>query len=129
MPKIGKRARGVFNRAPAMFKGFGLERGDIASEMVMEIVENPLIIGRKIEGKNSIGFVKDVENYISKAKFVVTFSGISTISEAIFNKKLWELATIYRGINFKDNVQKIDFTIGFISLEFFEEKETIERDQ
>lgn len=47
---------------------------------------------------------------------------ISTISEAIFNKKLWELATIYRGINFKNNVQKIDFTIGFISLEFFEEK-------
>lgn len=48
---------------------------------------------------------------------------ISTISEAIFNKKLWELAIIYRGINFKDNLQKIDFTIGFISLEFFEEKE------
>lgn len=51
---------------------------------------------------------------------------ISTISEAIFNKKLWELANIYRGINFKDNQQKIDFTIGFISLEFFEEKEQIE---
>jgi len=51
---------------------------------------------------------------------------ISTISEAIFNKKLWELAGIYRGINFKDNIQKIDFTIGFISLEFFEEKEILE---
>lgn len=51
---------------------------------------------------------------------------ISTISEAIFNKKLWELATIYRGINFKDNQDKIDFTIGFISLEFFEEKEILE---
>lgn len=48
---------------------------------------------------------------------------ISTISEAVFNKKLWELAGIYRGINFKDNLQKIDFTIGFVSLEFFEEKE------
>ena len=51
---------------------------------------------------------------------------ISVISEAIFNKKLWELANIYRGINFKDNIQKIDFTIGFVSLEFFEEKEQIE---
>ena len=51
---------------------------------------------------------------------------ISTISEAIFNKKLWELATIYRGINFKNNVEKIDFTIGFVSLEFFEEKSQIE---
>ncbi len=47
---------------------------------------------------------------------------ISTISEAIFNKKLWELATVYRGISFKNNIEKIDFTIGFIALEFFEEK-------
>ena len=51
---------------------------------------------------------------------------ISTISEAIFNKKLWELAGVYRGINFKDNVQKIDFTVGFVALEYFEEKETID---
>jgi type I restriction-modification system DNA methylase subunit len=48
---------------------------------------------------------------------------LSVISEAIFNKKLWELASVYRGVNFKDNQQKIDFTIGFIALEFFEEKE------
>lgn len=51
---------------------------------------------------------------------------ISTISEAIFNKKLWELANIYRGISFKNNVEKIDFTIGFVSLEYFEEKVQIE---
>jgi len=51
---------------------------------------------------------------------------ISTISEAIFNKKLWELAGVYRGINFKDNVQKIDFTVGFVALEYFEEKEVID---
>lgn len=51
---------------------------------------------------------------------------ISTISEAIFNKKLWELAGVYRGINFKDNVQKIDFTVGFVALEYFEEKEKID---
>ncbi len=51
---------------------------------------------------------------------------ISTISEAIFNKKLWELASVYRGINFKDNVQKIDFTVGFVALEYFEEKEEID---
>jgi type I restriction-modification system DNA methylase subunit len=47
---------------------------------------------------------------------------ISTISEAVFNKKLWELAIVYRGINFKNNVEKIDFTIGFVTLEFFEER-------
>lgn len=51
---------------------------------------------------------------------------ISTISEAIFNKKLWELAGVYREINFKDNVQKIDFTVGFVALEYFEEKEEID---
>lgn len=51
---------------------------------------------------------------------------ISTISEAIFNKKLWELAGVYRGINFKDNVQKIDFTVGLVALEYFEEKEEID---
>lgn len=51
---------------------------------------------------------------------------ISTISEAIFNKKLWELAGVYRGINFKDKVQKIDFTVGFVALEYFEEKEEID---
>jgi len=48
---------------------------------------------------------------------------VSTISEAIFNKKLWELAQVYRGINFDNNVHKIDFTIGFIALEYFEEKQ------
>ena len=51
---------------------------------------------------------------------------ISTISEAIFNKKLWELAGVYRGISFKDNIQKIDFTVGFVALEYFEEKEEID---
>lgn len=51
---------------------------------------------------------------------------LSAISEAIFNKKLWELATIYRNINFKNNQDKIDFTIGFVSLKFFEEKEQLE---
>ncbi len=50
----------------------------------------------------------------------------STISEAGFNKKLWELAAIYRGINFDNNQQKIDFTIGFVALGFYEEKTILE---
>jgi len=48
---------------------------------------------------------------------------ISTISEATFNKKLWEIKNIYRSISFKNNVEKIDFTIGFVALEYYEEKE------
>jgi len=61
-----------------------------------------------------------------KSNIRTNVDSISTISESIFNKKLWELANIYRGIKFKNNVEKIDFTIGFVSLEFFEEKETEE---
>ena len=44
------------------------------------------------------------------------------ISEANFNKKLWELAYVYRNLNFKNISEKIDFTIGFIALKYFEEK-------
>lgn len=50
----------------------------------------------------------------------------SSISEAIFNKRLWELANIYRGVDFKNITEKIDFTIGFVSLKFFEEKAELE---
>ncbi len=55
---------------------------------------------------------------------ITNVDSLSVISEAIFNKKLWELAKVYRNINFDNNAQKIDFTIGFISLEYFEERET-----
>ncbi|MBW4862709.1 MAG: SAM-dependent methyltransferase [Paeniclostridium sp.] len=45
------------------------------------------------------------------------------ITQTVFNKKLWELANIYRQIDFKNITEKIDFTIGFIALKYFEEKE------
>lgn len=52
---------------------------------------------------------------------------IAAISEAVFNKKMWELKGIYRSINFKsDDTRKIDFTIGFIALEYYEEKQIID---
>jgi len=49
---------------------------------------------------------------------------LSKISEAIFNRKLWELKKVHRNIKFENRTQEIDFTIGFIALEYFEEKET-----
>jgi len=70
--------------------------------------------------KNRLNKKPDLENIQTNV------DSISTISEAIFNKKLWELKNIYRGINFKDNLQKIDFTIGMIALEYYEEKIKIE---
>lgn len=46
----------------------------------------------------------------------------SRVSEAVFNKKLWELKEEYRDIKFSNNAHKIDFTIGLIALEYYEEK-------
>lgn len=51
---------------------------------------------------------------------------LSSVSEAVFNKKLWELKEEYRAIDFANNTQKIDFTIGLIALEYFEEKAEID---
>ena len=70
--------------------------------------------------KNKLTKEPDLNNILTNV------DSLSVISEAIFNKKLWELAKIYREIKFKNNVHKIDFTIGFIALEFFEEKSNME---
>ena len=69
--------------------------------------------------KKRLSTSPDLDNIITNV------DSLSVISEAIFNKKLWELAKVYRNVNFENNVQRIDFTIGFISLEYFEERETI----
>ena len=78
----------------------------------------------------TIDILRLIKNRITKnpslSDIQTNVDSISTISEAIFNKKLWELATIYRGINFENNQQKIDFTIGFIALEYYEEKSVLE---
>ena len=68
---------------------------------------------------------KRISEHPDLDNILTSVDSLSVISEAIFNKKLWELAKVYRNINFENNVQKIDFTIGFISLEYFEERETI----
>lgn len=86
--------------------------------------------GNPIREFQTIDIFRLIKNRLIKdpeaTNILTNADSISAISEAIFNKKLWELANIYRGINFKDNVQKIDFTIGFIALEYFEEKEIID---
>ena len=78
----------------------------------------------------TIDILRLIKNRLNKnpslSNIQTNVDSISTISEAIFNKKLWELATVYRGINFKNNQQRIDFTIGFIALEYYEEKAVLE---
>ena len=84
--------------------------------------------GNPIREFQTIDILRLIKNRLSKDhhldNIITNVDSLSVISEAIFNKKLWELAKIYRNINFENNVQKIDFTIGFISLEYFEERET-----
>ncbi len=74
-----------------------------------------------------IDILRLIKNKLSKDStldnIITNTNSRSAISEAIFNKKLWELEKIYRNISFDNNVQKIDFTIGFIALEYFEEKD------
>lgn len=86
--------------------------------------------GNPIREFQTIDIYRLIKNKLSKnpntTEITTNVDSISTISEAIFNKKLWELAGVYRSINFKDNVQKIDFTVGFVALEYFEEKEEID---
>lgn len=83
--------------------------------------------GNPIREFQTIDIFRLIKNRLKKNpkadNILTNVDSLSVISEAVFNKKLWELAKIYRNINFENNVQKIDFTIGFISLEFFEEKE------
>lgn len=47
----------------------------------------------------------------------------NSIKEKHFIQKLAELEKIYRSLSFDNITDKIDFTIGFISLKFFEEKQ------
>ena len=56
---------------------------------------------------------------------ITNANSISAISEAVFNKKLWDLAKIYRDVKFKSKIEKIDFTIGLIALAYYEEKQEI----
>ena len=84
--------------------------------------------GNPIREFQTIDIFRLIKKQLSKNpeldNIITNIDSISVISEAIFNKKLWELAKVYRNINFDNNAQKIDFTIGFISLEYFEERET-----
>ncbi len=56
----------------------------------------------------------------------VGIDSLASVSEAVFNKKLWELKEEYRAIDFENNTQKIDFTVGMIALEYYEEKAEID---
>lgn len=82
--------------------------------------------GSPIREFQSLDILRIIHSKLSKSNnledIVTGVDAKSAISEATFNKKLWELAYVYRNLNFKNISEKIDFTIGFISLKYFEEK-------
>ena len=90
-----------------------------------------ILNGNPIREFQNIDILRLIKNGLQKTPEMLNIhtsvDSASTISEATFNKKLWELARIYRAINFENAVEKIDFTIGFIALEYFEEKSNIEK--
>ena len=69
---------------------------------------------------------KKLKENTSLSNIRMGVDSLSSVSEAVFNKKLWELKEEYREIDFANNTQKIDFTIGLIALEYFEEKAEID---
>jgi type I restriction-modification system DNA methylase subunit len=85
--------------------------------------------GNPIREFQTIDILRLIKNKLTRnpqlENIITNVDSLSVISEAVFNKKLWELAKVYRNINFENNVEKIDFTIGFVSLEYFEEREKL----
>lgn len=80
-----------------------------------------------IRSFQTIDVFRLIKNQLTKnptlENIITNVDSLALISEAVFSNKLWELAKIYRNISFENGVHKIDFTIGFISLEYFEERE------
>lgn len=100
---------------------------NVKTEKEIKLNNNPI---REFQ---TIDILRLIKNQLSKNpnldNILTNVDSLSVISEAVFNKKLWELKKIYRDIKFENKVQIIDFTIGFIALEFFEEKVTMSRDK
>ena len=86
--------------------------------------------GNPIREFQTLDVLRIINNRLLKSNKLDDFStsvdAKAAISEATFNKKLWELAYVYRNLNFKNISEKIDFTIGFIALKYFEEKQVME---
>ena len=78
--------------------------------------------GNPIRTFQTIDVFRLIKNQLSKQptleNIVTNVDSLALISEAVFSNKLWQLAKVYRNIV---GLEKIDFTIGIISLEYFQE--------
>lgn len=115
--KLGVPFFGVTNcRTTYFYNGTTGERLKLNGNLISEFQTLDVfrIIRKKLKEEPSLSDVR------------MGVDSLSSVSEAVFNKKLWELKEEYRSIDFANNTQKIDFTIGMIALEYFEEKAEID---
>lgn len=54
---------------------------------VKDKLKNILAVGRKIEGVSSIGFVKNIEEYISRANYIISNAGLGIIGDCLKIRK------------------------------------------
>lgn len=54
---------------------------------VCEKMEGVFVVGRKIKGFPSKGFVRNIEDYISRAKYVISNAGLGTIGDCLRIRK------------------------------------------
>lgn len=116
-PKLGIPFFGVTNCRTTYF--YNVENGErlkLNGNLISEFQTLDVfrIIRKKLKGNPSLTNIK------------MGVDSLSSVSEAVFNGKLWVLKEEYREIDFANNTQKIDFTIGLIALEYYEEKAEID---
>ena len=96
---------------------------NVATGKEIQIDRNPL---REFQGFDILRRIKKYLDKHPRHDNIPTDVGArSSISEAIFNRKMWDMKKIYRNITFENPTQTIDFTIGFIALKFFEDKDRL----
>ncbi len=90
----------------------GWEGSERYLRKILRYLNNVLVVGRKIEGINSVGFVRDIENYISRASFVISTAGMGTIGDSLKLKKPMLLIPIENHIEQYVNAKTIE-NLGF----------------
>ena len=119
-----------FKKAPNLkLPYFMVTNGDtcifynVVTKKEIQIDKNPL---REFQGFDILRRIKKYLDKNPRHNNIPTDIGArSSISEAIFNRKMWDMKKIYRNITFENPTQTIDFTIGFIALKFFEDKDRL----
>ena len=111
-PKLGLSYFAVTNCSITYFYNLDGQRLSLNGNPITEFQTMDVMrIMKRVTGENQA--VVDIDMGVDS---------LTAVSEAVFNAKLWQLKNIYRGIDFENNMRKIDFTIGLISMEYYEEK-------